>query len=411
MAQAMTTRSQTARLHSIPLHLSTTLLLWTFRIDMKQLFIFFAFIIGILVGGYWTERTFGATTVVQVPQGGTGWNNLQGGSILFGNWTGKIGTSSALTYATSTNTLSVQDLLVNGICTGCGGSQTPWTSDIDGAGFNLFNVSNASTSQLSVLDAIYGGRTGTGTISFGNNGEIGIGSTTPYAALSVSSSTPILPVVAIDDTSTTQLKNDGFGILTINDRSSSQNQNAAAFSIQRTNSQLFYITPAGVVAAANGAASIPAYSFLGNRNMGMYRQTSCSCLSFSTGSNERLSLSSNGLGVLDTTNLSPLSVSGGATIGAYTASVAPSNGLIVSGNVGIGTTTPNWKLQIADTRPFLTLSDTSAGVDLKHWFFSSQGGNLYVGTTTDGYATSSISALTLNGATGVLSIGTTTDKL
>ena len=86
---------------------------------------------------------------------------------------------------------------------------------------------------------------------------------------------------------------------------------------------------------------------------------------------------------------------------AYGLTVATSGGL-----VGIGTSTPNWKLQVAGTRPFLTLSDTSAGTDLKHWFFSSQGGNLYVGTTTDAYATSSISALTILN-NGNIGIGTT----
>ncbi|MDA2921427.1 hypothetical protein MYX76_18375, partial [Desulfobacterota bacterium AH_259_B03_O07] len=57
------------------------------------------------------------------------------------------------------------------------------------------------------------------------------------------------------------------------------------------------------------------------------------------------------------------------------------------GNVGIGTTSPNWLLQANGTRPFFTLSDDSAGTDLKHWYLSSQGGNLYVGTTIDTYAT------------------------
>ncbi|MBI2039156.1 MAG: FG-GAP repeat protein [Candidatus Niyogibacteria bacterium] len=90
---------------------------------------------------------------------------------------------------------------------------------------------------------------------------------------------------------------------------------------------------------------------------------------------------------------------------------AGTGNLIVETRLGIGTSTPNWALQLAGTRPFLTLSDTSAGADLKHWFFSSQGGNLYVGTTTDGYATSSIGALSLFGGSGVLSIGTSTDKL
>ncbi|MDO8592174.1 MAG: LamG-like jellyroll fold domain-containing protein [bacterium] len=73
------------------------------------------------------------------------------------------------------------------------------------------------------------------------------------------------------------------------------------------------------------------------------------------------------------------------------------------GNVGIGTTTPNWQLQVSGTRPSLGLSDYSAAADSKHWLLTSMAGNLYIGTSTDAYATSSPSALTIlsNGNVGV----------
>ncbi|MBI2054492.1 MAG: hypothetical protein HYT39_00095, partial [Candidatus Sungbacteria bacterium] len=77
----------------------------------------------------------------------------------------------------------------------------------------------------------------------------------------------------------------------------------------------------------------------------------------------------------------------------------------MSGNVGIGTTTPNWLLQVAGTRPSFALSDTSASANLKHWLFSSMGGNLYVGTSTDAYATSTPAALTISNS-GNVGIGT-----
>ncbi|MBI4135086.1 MAG: hypothetical protein HY471_03210 [Candidatus Sungbacteria bacterium] len=72
-----------------------------------------------------------------------------------------------------------------------------------------------------------------------------------------------------------------------------------------------------------------------------------------------------------------------------------------SGNVGIGTTTPNWLLQVNGTRPSFALSDSSAGANLKHWLFSSMGGNLYVGTSTDAYGTSTPAALTITNAGNV----------
>lgn len=74
------------------------------------------------------------------------------------------------------------------------------------------------------------------------------------------------------------------------------------------------------------------------------------------------------------------------------------------GKLGIGTTTPNWNAQIASTTPFLVLSDTLGGLNAKHWFISSQNGNLYVGTSSDVYATTTYLTILNGGLTG---IGTT----
>ncbi|MBU2260295.1 hypothetical protein KKC44_06890, partial [Patescibacteria group bacterium] len=92
--------------------------------------------------------------------------------------------------------------------------------------------------------------------------------------------------------------------------------------------------------------------------------------------------------------------SGGNVVDTLSATLGAGNdgggtGMVNLGNVGIGTTTPNWKLQVAGTRPSLTLSDTSAAANNKHWLFSSMGGNLYIGTSTDSYGTSTPAALTI----------------
>ena len=83
------------------------------------------------------------------------------------------------------------------------------------------------------------------------------------------------------------------------------------------------------------------------------------------------------------------------------------------GDVGIGTTTPNWMFQIATSSigttfqgGQLALTDTNAGTNLKHWLFASMGGNLYIGTSSDAYATSSIAALTIS-SNSYVGIGTT----
>ena len=52
------------------------------------------------------------------------------------------------------------------------------------------------------------------------------------------------------------------------------------------------------------------------------------------------------VGIGTTVTGSKLSVNGGISAGTYSATAAPSNGMIISGNVGIGTTAPTAKLQI-----------------------------------------------------------------
>lgn len=74
--------------------------------------------------------------------------------------------------------------------------------------------------------------------------------------------------------------------------------------------------------------------------------------------------------------------------------------------VGIGTTTPFWGLTISansPTTPTLGLSDFNAATNQKHWVFSSIGGNMYIGTSSDVFGTSTPSALTIlnNGNIGV----------
>ena len=59
------------------------------------------------------------------------------------------------------------------------------------------------------------------------------------------------------------------------------------------------------------------------------------------------------------------------------------------------------------TKAFIGLSDNLASANLKHWTLSSQGGNLYIATSSDAYATSSISRLTLTSG-GLVGIGTST---
>lgn len=96
----------------------------------------------------------------------------------------------------------------------------------------------------------------------------------------------------------------------------------------------------------------------------------------------------------------------GSLGGSYTTDASVERMRITNtGKVGIGTTTPNWLLQVNGTRPSIALSDSSAGANLKHWLLSSMGGNLYIGTSSDLYATSSPAAITVTNA-GLFGLGT-----
>lgn len=69
------------------------------------------------------------------------------------------------------------------------------------------------------------------------------------------------------------------------------------------------------------------------------------------------------------------------------------------GNIGIGTTTPEWLTQISGVggkKAQLALSDSTAGSNLKHWVQTSQGGNFYLSTSSDTYATSTLPAFRLD---------------
>ncbi|KKT80658.1 MAG: Cell wall surface anchored protein, partial [Parcubacteria group bacterium GW2011_GWF2_44_8b] len=87
-----------------------------------------------------------------------------------------------------------ENITVTGTCTGCGdGAQTPWTSNIDGAGFSLANAGSLTFTNFSATSTSATSTISTGGFAVGTNqfvvqqstGNVGIGTTSPSDALAL----------------------------------------------------------------------------------------------------------------------------------------------------------------------------------------------------------------------------------
>src|SRR3989344_3444182 len=72
-----------------------------------------------------------------------------------------------------------------------------------------------------------------------------------------------------------------------------------------------------------------------------------------------------------------------------------------TGNIGLGTTTPNWTLQVASVTPYISITDTDATTDNKHYLLSNIGGIFRIGTSSDSLSsTSTLLSMDTNGVNG-----------
>ncbi|MBX4200195.1 hypothetical protein KW790_01930 [Candidatus Parcubacteria bacterium] len=132
------------------------------------------------------------------------------------------------------------------------------------------------------------------------------------------------------------------------------------------------ITSTGVISASAGSAAAPSFTFGYDTDSGMF-SPAANMLAFSAGGTELLRFAS-------------------------------------STFAGLGTTSPQWLLQLASsTKPQLTLSD--GVITDNHWSFRNAGGNFYLATSSPStFATSSTPTLTIipGGISGFMGLSSST---
>ncbi len=273
----------------------------------------------------------------------------------------------AMTFDTNSGVISWVDMPVTS--TASAGTVQSYSAQLDG------------TSVLTVY-AVSDGAGGIASTS------VGISSSTPWGMFSVEQTNGTTsPVFVVGDqgTSTPHLYIGANGRVGVGTTSpwarTSLNAPAgeAAFAIGSSTRNLFYVTSLGTTTIGRGLDIIGAVA-TSSSNVGWNITTGCYAVN-----NTCLS---GGLSSYD----------------AWThASIYQS---ATTSMMGFGTTTPRWALQVASsTAPQLALSDGS--LTSNHWTFRNAGGGLFIGTSSPlTFATTSISALTIN-ASGNLGIGTT----
>ncbi len=232
----------------------------------------------------------------------------------------------------------------------------------------LFNGA-ASSTQLSATQAFFGG---SATSTFTSAGFLGVGSSSPWAQLSVN------PMSA--------------------------NGTAPAFVIGSSSATTFIVTNGGNIGIGTASPISPLDVLQTNGTYGLtIRDTSTGVGTV------------RGIGFYRATNTAaaaivPTVASGGSTglIFQYTPSSGSlQEGMRISnlGNIGIGTTTPQWALTVSSsTAPQLTLTDASA--TSVPFNLRSINGTLYLSTSSPTtFATTTTSALAVNGTTGALTLG------
>lgn len=376
-------------------------------------------------------------TGLSITGGALGLTNSTISGIALGSNLGDLTAgNTSLTFSGTYNGSTARNIVLNV------GNANTWT-----AKQNFFGA--ASSTLESANFAEFGG---TATTTFLTDGRVGIGSTTPWANLAVNATAGIASNrFAVGSSTATSFLIDNSGAVLIGTTSKTMFSNRTPNTHIAGTTTIAGYLQAGT--AVNPLSFIPNYMADFTGNIDGYAGWSFTNLSpgvnnsvdllFDTGSSTETTYYSDfgfnspnynntSYGILNVPNSSywyntdgPIQIATATTTangyfsiitGGTTAFTTGTERFRITSNgfTGIGTSTPPWMLQIASTtasatfKPQLALTDTSAGANLKHWTLSSQGGNFYISSSSDVFATSTTAALSIGGTDKIVRFGNNT---
>ena len=341
------------------------------------------------------------------------------------------GTGFNLTSASTNLTGSLANFSLSATGSGATGNVLSLTNYSSGGG-NTLNIQSIGTGTTNVaLYASASGATNNYAALF-PSGYVGIGTTVPTAALDIVGNASTSGQLTFRGSSSSINGLNGYGLTFKVSPGGDAGLTTAMFVNSAGNLGLGTISPTATL-DVNGSASIAGQLTFENgygtiqatRNQLLtFGGNTTGDIQFKPGNSNSLNLFSNGaIGIGTSSATNKLDIAGGIAIGSYAGNTAPSNGLIVSGNVGVGTNNPGARLEVKGTSQSVLMGDWGGGTNYaaislngalttgNYNFISGTGDtNLYINRPSAKdirFRENNSDQVTIQGTTGNLGIGTT----